>query len=157
MKALLLAFALLAQNGKPNYTSPNETPKLRVLGPVALNGAAGTRTFIDKNLKGLPYVSYYIFFDYTAQAGTISIACTPTDNDGTTLYLPTICASVSGNTCTLATPAAVTATTPSLSADTYFKVDFKIRNVQELSCVVTHGGTPGATDKITVDRMATVQ
>jgi hypothetical protein len=164
---LLLAPALVFAEGKRVVT-----PLGTLLSDVAMNGAAATMTFYigrradcgysganscsptstNDNSTGAEVSSYTavgleIDFDYTAQAGAITLTCTEGQTRATaTGRIPT--ATLASGTYTLAWSGVVTS--PSLSADTIWYVEFNLGGAPVTKCVMSHGGTPGATDTITV-------
>jgi len=121
--------------------------KISKLSAVALNGAAGTRTF-TADVEGWDMAVFYLFFDYTATAGTITLTCTVGPDTTTYTYTPQVC-TLSGGTCTGADSGIFTHA--SMSADTRWSWRMGVRGYRYMSCVAAHGGTPAATDKITVD------
>jgi len=88
-----------------------------------------------------------VAFDYTAQAGTITLTCTEGATRATATATPAS-ATLSSGTYTLAWGGVVV--TPSLSADKTWPVVINLNATPVVKCVASHGGTPGATDKITV-------
>ena len=166
MRTLILALFLF-----PSLASASRiTPVGTLLDDVALNGAAATRTFyvgrkVDcgRNnscdptsatatptgdlVRDYNKLRLMLTFDYTAQAGAITLTCT----EGSTRTLATgvpSTATLSSGTYTLAWSGVVV--TPSMSADTKWPVVINLNATEVVKCVVSHGGTPGATDKITV-------
>jgi hypothetical protein len=124
-----------------------------LLDAKALNGAAATRTFTvgprENNIDILGYDEIVLehYFDYTATAGTITTTCKVGRTVATAAFSPTTCTTATG-TCTVNMGGVFV--TASLSADTKWVVRMRIEGYAALSCVVAHGGSPGATDKITV-------
>lgn len=123
------------------------------LDDVALNGAAGTRTFTWPCGTGggwpeaLGYATLVMFVDFTHDNdGTLTLTCTVSD-DGAAQFDPTTC-STSGGTCTLNFGGVFV--TSSLSADKKYAVRMGIRGFRKGQCVLAHGGSAGSSDKATV-------
>lgn len=123
------------------------------LDAIALNGAAGTRTFTigprleNQDLLGFDELVLEHYFDFGAVAGTITTTCLVGRTVATATFSPTTCTTAAG-TCTVNMGGVFV--TASLSADTKWVVRMRIEGYPALSCVVAHGGAAGATDKITV-------
>lgn len=123
------------------------------LDAVALNAAAASRTFTigprfsNENVLGYTELVLEHFFDYTANAGTITTTCLVGRTAATATFSPTTCTTSLG-TCTV--NMAGIFVTASLSADTKYVVRMRVEGYPTIKCTVAHGGTPGATDKITV-------
>lgn len=160
MKTLILALALvLALAPSLGHAQDKRAQFSRVvtaLNAVALNAGASALTFAVSDTsdlgpgyaEGYEYAIFFMHFDYTAQAGAISLTCTGGPSSSDVAYRPTVVSSVSSGTGTVAMSGVLT--TASLSADTKWWWVLRILGARDLSCVVAHGGTPGATDKITV-------
>ena len=115
-----------------------------------LNGAAATRTLtIGPTACGRDLTSYKTMVIETsysyAAAGAITWTCTQGPSASQAVYAMSTC-TTSGGTCTLNWSGV--ATTPSLSADKQYGVRIDIKGYPVVKCVVSHGGTPGATDFI---------
>lgn len=155
MKKALLALLILflpltaeAATTKGKHTT--QYPKT-VLSSVAMNGAAATRTFtLSRNvLAGYGRILFWVDFDYATAAGAISLTCTAGPADADRDYQYTICNGTEvGGTCT--TNFAGVFTTVSLSADTKWLWVMDTMGVHALSCVAAHGGTPTASELITI-------
>jgi hypothetical protein len=123
------------------------------LNAVALNGLAATRTFTvgpkfeNENVLGYTEIVLEHFFDYTANAGTITTSCLVGRTAATATFSPTTCTTSLG-VCSVNLGG--TFVTASLSSDTKYSVRMRVAGYPTIKCTVTHGGTPGATDKITV-------
>jgi hypothetical protein len=157
MRFVSLCFALLLPSlsfAAPEIRArkPSTAASTVFLDDVSLNGAAGTRTFQVNMVLGFDLLVLYLKYDHDSNAGTITTACTVSDDGNTDDYQPTTCDVASG-TCTLSM--AGTFVTASLSADTNFQIVLGITGSRDVECVVTHGGTPGADEKITVSGYAT--
>jgi len=171
MRNLIIALCLLAPTTGMAQAKHRQVRKLAtLLDAVALNAAAASRTFYigarddcgrnnscdptsaTDTSKGdavtaFDAVGLELSFDYTANAGAITLTCTEGQTRATaTGRIPT--ATLASGTYTLAWSGVVTS--PSLSADTIWRVEFNLGAAPVTKCVVSHGGTPGATDKITV-------
>ena len=146
---VIAAFAVCilmgAFRGKHDHNYP-----ATALSVVPLNGAAGTRTFTIANLAGYATIQFWMNFDYTAKAGTVTTTCTggPTavDND----YTLTVCDPVAATGTCVVVSSGIMTSEGSLSADTKWDTRLGVRGVDNVSCVVSHDGTPGATDLISV-------
>lgn len=121
-----------------------------LLNDIALNGSATVRTFTVEDLEGYAELGLDVKFTH-ANNGTITFTCTGksahplvADQLDTTL---TTCTTASG-TCTLNFGGVVV--TPSLSASKTYTFPLKILNQKRVKCVVAHGGSPSASDKLTV-------
>lgn len=126
---------------------------------VALNGAAGTRTFVvgptinnGQQLAGFGKLGFDV--DYTwANNGRIVFTCTVlgyADQSGAgtyTIYVPTS-GIVSSGTYDLAFGGVVR--TPSLTASKSYHFTLGIGSAGTVKCVVSHDGAPNANDKIKV-------
>lgn len=162
MKNTLAILALLWIS--PAFAAPElhltlPTTARTLLDAVALNGAAGTRTFTWTGLKGTADVRLFLFFDYAANAGNITTTCTLSQADNTLDFMPTTCSDTIAagvNTCTLSY-AGIWKTPAALSADKYFSFLVPLRGAAAMECIVAHDNTPGATDKITVYGIATTE
>ncbi len=133
-----------------NAVTPTTTSHL-LLNDVALNdGTAANRTFTVYNLDGNDTLA--IDFKYThANNGTLTFTCTGKratkageTEDNTVLTTGTL----SSGTFTLIASGIVV--TPSLSANTVMDFVLGVKGQSKMSCLVEHGGTPNASDKITV-------
>lgn len=156
MRGIIVALILAAlpslsygqQQGKANVKDIGTQ-----LNAVALNAAAGSRTFTigprveNEDVLGYTELVLEHYFDYTANAGTITTACLVGRSTTTATFSPTTC-TVSSGTCTV--NLAGNFVTASLGADTRYVVRMRVEGYPVIKCTVTHGGTPGATDKITV-------
>jgi hypothetical protein len=165
---LLLTIAVLLT---PCMAGASETVPLgTLLSAVPLNGAASTLTFyVGQNvdcgrnnscaptsatdtstgasIRDYDKLRLELSFDYTAQAGAITLTCTEGQTRATATGRMSTATLASG-AYTLAWSGVVT--TPSMSEDTIWPVVLNLRSTPVVKCVVSHGGTPGATDKITV-------
>lgn len=126
------------------------------LSAVALNAAAGTRTFVI-NTKGYAYgsVTFWMFFDYTAVAGQITLTCTGGPDDSDNAYTLTVCSASSPAGECVAVNSGIMRSVAGLAADTRWDHRLQLYGARSLSCVASHGGAPGATDKITVNYVLT--
>lgn len=118
---------------------------------VALNGAAGTRTFTVDDLDGFDQVTLGIQFTH-ANNGTLSFTCTgvsPTALGVTSVSTTLTTCSVSAGNCTL-NLGGVWTTATTLTADTDFNFPIGVTGEEKVTCVVAHGGTPAAGDTIIV-------
>lgn len=159
--ALALAAATICASAAAAQPNPNAcelattaTSEHRLLNAVALNGGAGARTFTVAGLDGFRTLSLDPQYTW-ANNGTLTFTCTgksaasatstptPTPVD-TTL---TTCSTAAG-TCTLNFGGVVV--TPSLTANKNFTFQLGIAGQSSITCVVVHGGTPGAGDILTV-------
>jgi hypothetical protein len=143
----MLAFTVLAGSSESlGFRGP-----FTGLDAVALNAAAGSRTFaIDTRSQAYGQITFWFYFDYTANAGIISLTCTggPTTTDNA--YTLTVCDSASTEGECTAKTSGIFKSAGSLSADTKWDGRMYINGALSLSCVAAHSGTPGATDTITV-------
>lgn len=130
--------------------------KANALNAVALNAGASSLTFyIDYaaikaayEMRGPATLGFDMYFDYAATAGTITTTCTVGATQATATRSLTTC-TVSSGTCTLNNSGIIVHS--SMSADTYWFQELGLPvSVPVIKCVVAHGGSPGATDKITV-------
>jgi len=140
--------------------TPVQCSGSHMLNAVALNAAEASRTFYvgptfptcagtsGKSTLGYNKLLILAYFDYTANAGTITLTCTGGPTQATATYYLTTCTLAAG-TCTLNWSGV--STTASLSADTKWEVLMGIKGNPAIKCVASHGGAPGATDTITVD------
>lgn len=143
LTALLWATPTLA--GKALVAPPTDSRLL--LNDVALNAAAGSRTFEWAGVLGYETVVFLI--DYThANNGTLTLTCTVSDDANTTDYKPTTC-EVSSGTCAVKTGGVFV--TDSLSASLKYAVRMGIRGYKDLQCVIAHGGSPNASDTVTIN------
>ena len=117
------------------------TPKLPLLTAVALNGAAGTRTFTIDNSEGYSRLRLYSQFTH-ANTGTLTSAFTASYDSGTTLY------TIMDDGATLGAGNAYVTASLSADADQTFSID--VRGMPYISCVVVHGGSPASGDLLTV-------
>jgi hypothetical protein len=116
------------------------------LSAVALNAAAASRTF-DLVTEGWDIASIWI--DYThANNGALTLSCLGGHTASSTpAYTLTTCTMASG-ACTLNDGG--TFATASLSAAKHYEVRFGVRGYAEIRCVIAHGGSPNASDLVTV-------
>lgn len=151
LSTILLALCAVVYNAS---AGPNESLGYHEgvgLDAVALNGAPATRTFeIDTRRYVYGTVTFWISFDYTANAGIISLICTGGPNDDDNDYTLTVCDSASTEGECTAKTSGIFRSAGSLSADTKWDARMGIKGAKSLSCVGSHGGSPGATDKLTV-------
>ena len=153
---LLVAFPAIAI-AEPATTTPAELSdgSRNLLDDVALNGAAGTRTFtLGPQIGAGPrqlaeFRTLVLEVDFTHdQDGTLSIACTEGQSTSAADFDLTTTTCSSG-TCSLHFAGTVT-TNSTLTADKKFAHRVGITGFKVIQCVVTHNGSPTASDKVTV-------
>lgn len=117
----------------------------KALDGVALNAAAASRTW-TVDAEGWSLITFWVDFTHNNN-GTLTITCTggPTSSDRD--YDLTTCTVASG-TCTLNDAGVLV--TGSLSADKKYGARMDISAFRDLSCVIAHGGTPDASDLVTL-------
>ena len=126
------------------------------LNQAALNGTAASRTItLGPTVCGRPLESYKTLvietnFSYAA-TGALTWTCLQGPTAARAIYKPTTCTTASG-TCTLNNAGVMS--TASLSASLAYGVRIGIQGYPVVKCVISHGGTPGATD--TIDAFAIV-
>lgn len=131
-----------------------ETPRL--LNGVALNASEATRTFTIGGVAG--YDILVISTQYThANDGALTFTCTgksagATDASVTKVDTTMTTCSTSSGTCTLNWSGVVV--TPSLTADKDFNFVLGILGEQSIKCIISHGGSPGSGDLVTVTARA---
>jgi hypothetical protein len=152
MKKLIIALSMLfastafAAGGEPLAHGYPIT-----LTKIELSGAAGARTFtIDTNTLGYATVVFWLDFNYTANAGIISLTCTGGPSSSNAGYTLTVCDSASTEGECTAKTAGILKSEGSLSADTKWDARLGIRGAAYLSCVAAHSGAPGAGEELTV-------
>ena len=130
-----------------------------LLNEVALNGAAGTRTFEVAKLGGWDVLRLDVQFTHNNN-GALTVTCTGLSaraaDNSTVNQVDTqrsVC-SFSGAACTLAL--STTWATASLSADTDYTFSIDVSADEELNCVIAHGGSADADDKVTITGMKCV-
>lgn len=149
---IFLAVALLALPtiatagaGDKHLVGPDRSAVTSGLSAVALDGAAGTRTFTF-NPVGYARVIFYV--DYThSNDGTLTLTCTASDDGNTTDFALTTCTEASG-TCTLNFAGVIV--TPSLTTDKDFVAVLGVHSYRSVECVLEHGGTPDSADVATI-------
>lgn len=124
-----------------------------VLTAVPLNGAASTRTFTVGPVVGgdtlLQYKSISFDVDYIeANAGAITITCKQGQTVLTATHSMGVCKIQTNGSCLLSMGGVVY--TDSLSASTYYSFVLGTNGAAAISCVVSHGGAPNASDLITI-------
>lgn len=150
----LLTPALAFAQASKHLTAPTgSSSPITALSAVALNGAAATRTFSITNKLG--FADIMLMAKYTwANNGTMTFVCTHSGDSNVTDYTPSVCTLAAG-VCTM--DWAGTWTTPTLTASKNFSLYIGMRGAKDVECVVTHNGTPGAGDLITVQYYAVTQ
>ncbi len=163
MRKIALAFAVAlsfvaaaaAAKSQGTHTTAPTGAALTLLDGVALNAAAGTRTFSWGNNRAIGYKNFVFWVEYThANNGTLTLTCTHSHDENVSDYAPTTCAS-SGGTCTLSFGGVFV--TPSLSADQNYKGRMGIDGARDFSCVIAHGGSPAAGDLVTIKGYLTAE
>jgi len=160
--ALILGLALPVQSAE-NVTMAGAPGAL--LDAVALNAAASALTFYigpriqdasptsststtsGSEVKGFDKVRLEINYDYGATTVALTLTCTEGQTRAASAGKITT-ATYSSGAYTLEWAGVVTS--PSMSADTVYQIEFLSRHAQVIKCVVSSSGSPGATDKVTV-------
>jgi hypothetical protein len=124
-----------------------------VLSAVALNGAASTRTFtVGPTVGGdnlLQYKAIALDVDFTeVNAGAITITCKQGQTVLTATHSMGVCKIQTNGSCLLSMGGVVY--TDTLSTSTNYSFVIGTNGAAAISCVVSHGGSPGATDLITI-------
>lgn len=160
--AMLCSSTLLAQPQIPYQ--PEGTNRDEALGVVldasplngsdltfATNSSAGANSKAIRRGAGRGYnlLVMEVFFNHTATAGAITTTCKVGNYADDISYSPGVCDVSSSGVCTVGVSGG-TFTTASLSADTKWTQRLNISGYSEFSCVVSHGGSPGSSDTITV-------
>jgi hypothetical protein len=147
--ALLVFLAPLAVQAQeieltepPNNVGPNEYLK-----NVALNAQSEFLEFRLMNPQGWSILILYV--DYThANNGTLTLTCTSSDKpDHSAEFTLQTCDNADG-TCTLKDSGVWV--TASLTASKKFSFPIGILGYRELKCSIAHGGTPSASDLVTI-------
>jgi hypothetical protein len=130
----------------PKGTDPAPTTGLSA---VAMNGAAGNRTFELLNILGFAEAMIFVQFTHTNN-GVLTLTCTGS-NDGTNTidFTPTVC-NMSGGVCTLQTTAGVYRTNEALTGNTNYSFPIGLGGYRDMQCVLAHGGSPAAGDIVTL-------
>lgn len=149
MKKILFALALLVMGSGTSGTHDHDGVHIP-LNAVALNAAAGSRTFTIGPVDGFATIQFWFFFDYTAKAGVISLTCTGGPTSADKDYILTTCDSTSTEGECSAKTSGILKSEGQLSADTKWDGRLGMRGARYLSCVAAHDNTPGATDELTV-------
>lgn len=157
--ALMLAFCAPAfADGGPVKNKRVATSLLTCLDDVALNGAASTRTFVwpcvaeSRYADALGYDTLVLHLYFThGNNGALTLTCTHqdgSDDDPETAdqITPTVC--TGSGSCTLTDSG--TFTSASLSADWDRTIRLDVAGLKNGQCVIAHGGSPDASDKITI-------
>ena len=136
----------------------------KLLDDVALNAAAGSRTFYvgprtmcdsatsatatctGDQLRGYAALRLELAFTHAAN-GAITLTCTEGATRATATFRPTTSTEASG-TYTLAMSGVVS--TASLSTSASWAIVANIRSADVIKCVASHGGTATANDKLTI-------
>jgi hypothetical protein len=128
--------------------------KSNALNAVALNAAAASRTFtVDTSRYAYGSITFWMYFDYGATAGQISLTCTGGPSASDNGYTLTVCAAASTEGECTAVNSGIMKSVAGLSADTKWDHRMELHGAMSLECVAAHGGAAGATDKITVHYM----
>jgi len=163
----LLAVALASQQA----SAAEEVVSLgTLLDDVALNSSASSLTFYigrrvnDSNptsstdsssgdaVKEFDKVRLEVSFDYGATSVALTLTCTEGQTRATaTGRIPT--ATYDSGTYTLEWAGVVTS--PSMSADTIYPIEFRTRQAEVIKCVISSSGSPGASDKVSVSGWVT--
>jgi hypothetical protein len=147
----LAALILLPAAAGPTHLTLNKVG----LSAVAMNGAAGTRTFeVPVGADGQPgaFSTVTFYFNFThANNGIISLTCTGGPSQDTDDYTITVCdpASATGY-CDAANAGILRSGTAALSASKKWIQRLNVLGVRSLTCVAAHSGAPAAGDKLTV-------
>jgi hypothetical protein len=125
-------------------------PLGRVVGktaPKALN--ATTQFVLPKSIiSGYAVMTLHISYTH-ANNGALTLTCTSIDNSGgTTEYTPTTCVSIAG-TCNLQDAGIYV--TAELTGNKNYVVPVGILGFHDMKCTLAHGGTPNASDTVTID------
>lgn len=139
---LSIALPVAAENRATGVGTP--------LDNVAMNAAAGTRTFTvgpDIGRVKLASYSYIVFeFDFThANSGNIVLTCSVGQTAATANKTPQVCSG--SGTCTLNDAGIFS---KAVTGDKKWSARMGIRGFLAMSCVASHSGSPAAGDKLTV-------
>jgi hypothetical protein len=150
------AFALVILSGAGG--EPHAHGYAIKLAKIELSGAAGARTFtIDTGTLGYATVSFWFDYNYTANAGIVSLTCTGGPTASNTGYTLTVCDSASVEGECSAKTAGILKSEGSLSADTKWDSKLGIRGAAYLSCVAAQSGSPGAGEELTITYVTIAQ
>jgi hypothetical protein len=162
-RAIALAFSIMI--AQTAFAAEEVVSLGTLLDGVALNSSASSMTFYvgrrvnDSNptsstdsssgdaVKDFDKIRLEVSFDY----GATSVALTLTCMDGQTRATATgriPAATYDSGTYTLEWAGVVTS--PSMSADTIYSIEFRTRQAEVIKCVLSSSGSPGASDKVTV-------
>lgn len=147
---LVLALPLTAYAKPVRHAFQDPSAPVTELSAVAMNGAAGTRTFTFSAV-GYARTVFYVSFTH-ANSGTLTLTCTASPDGNTTDHTLTVC-NTSAGTCTLVD--AGIWVSPSLTGDKDYVIDAGVLGYRDVECVLVHGGSVAAADVVTLKRDTT--